>query len=201
MVGQTKGISIPEPDIRKLGVVILGTSSLISNKFSEKAKKQMRDKQGKKAKTARKVRKPKEEYIGSYYRTKDKKIAFPALCIKQSIVGAARFIDDLPMTVLRGSIFVEGDQDGLIPVKYESEEMREDMVRLARGATDFRYRGELKGWGMDFTIKYNAGVISAEQVLNLLNTAGFSQGIGEWRPERNGDHGTFKVKKSVNMEA
>ena len=196
MTAPTKIISIPGPNIQAIGITIEGSRPLIFNRFSEKAKQQMRDKQQKKAKKGREVRNPKREYQQSYYRNASKKIAFPALCIKQSMVGAARFIEDLPMTILRGAVFVEGDAEGLIEVKYKSESMREDMVRLSgRGATDFRYRGEVKDWSMEFIIKFNAHVLSEEQVIHLLQTAGFSQGLGEWRPERNGDFGTFTVKK------
>ncbi len=39
----------------------------------------------------------------------------------------------------------------------------------------------------------NSGAISAEQIANLLNTAGFGVGIGEWRPEKNGSYGRFHV--------
>jgi len=37
-------------------------------------------------------------------------------------------------------------------------------------------------------------MISDEQVVNLVNTAGFGVGIGEWRIEKKGEHGTFHVK-------
>ena len=44
-----------------------------------------------------------------------------------------------------------------------------------------------------FQMKINEDVISSEQAYNLLLIAGFASGIGEWRPERNGDFGTFEV--------
>lgn len=111
------------------------------------------------------------------------------------MVNAARNIEGVTMTILRGAIFVEGDDDGLIPVSFASERMREDMVRLGgiSNPADIRYRGELTGWSMKFKVRFNADVIPAAMVVNLLNTAGFACGLGEWRPERNGDKGTFKV--------
>jgi hypothetical protein len=48
---------------------------------------------------------------------------------------------------------------------------------------------------MKLNVTFNAGKFSAEQVLNLLQYAGFSCGLGEWRPEKNGDSGTFEVDK------
>ena len=35
-------------------------------------------------------------------------------------------------------------------------------------------------------VRYNQGVLSESQILNLLNTAGFAVGVGEWRPEKDG---------------
>jgi len=72
-------------------------------------------------------------------------------------------------------------------------EIREDMVRVMGGGADVRFRGQVKDWTMEFLVRFNADVLSASQVLNLLQTAGFSCGLGEWRPEKNGDYGTFEI--------
>ena len=184
-------VSIPEINIQTIEVTIKGKTPLIYHKWSEKAKKMMRDKQQKKASKGREIRNPKKEYEESFYYDSAGNIAFPAGSIKKAIIGAARSLDDVPMTSIRGAIFVVGDDGGLIPVKYKGKKMREDMVRVGRGAADLRYRGQLTGWSMVFEIEYNGNVFSAEQVVNLLNIAGFSQGLGEWRPDKSGDHGKF----------
>jgi hypothetical protein len=72
--------------------------------------------------------------------------------------------------------------------------MREDVVRIGKGSTDLRYRAELLGWEADVKVKFNADVLSAEQVVNLLKISGFSVGLGEWRPQKSGEYGTFDVK-------
>lgn len=188
-------ISVPKPNIETLEVTIYGKTNLIYHKWSEKAKKMMLDKQQKKASKGREIRNPKKEYQESFYYDSAGNIAFPAGSIKKAITGAARSIDDVAMTEIRGAIFVIGDDDDLIPVKYKKKEMREDMVRIGKGTSDLRYRGQLKNWQMTFDIEHNANVFSAEQVMNLLETAGFSQGLGEWRPERNGNYGKFTTVK------
>jgi hypothetical protein len=184
---------INRPNIQKITVPIVGTSPLIMHKFSEKAKKQMLDKQMKKAAKKTAARDPQQEFKDSIYRNAKGKVAFPANAVKQAIVSAARSVDGLPMTVLRASVFVKGDEADLIPVKHKELRMREDTVKIGQGTTDLRFRGEVLGWTMDLPIEYNADVISAEQVLNLLQIAGFSNGLGEWRPERNGNYGTFTL--------
>jgi len=71
--------------------------------------------------------------------------------------------------------------------------MREDMVRVGMGSADLRYRLQLNDWLCDLEIRFNADVISLEQIANLINIAGFACGVGEQRPERGGNNGTFSV--------
>lgn len=74
--------------------------------------------------------------------------------------------------------------------------MREDMVRIAMGTADIRYRGEFKEWRTTFVIRYNANVLSLEQIVNLFNTGGFGIGVGEWRPQKDGSFGMFHIATS-----
>lgn len=207
-------IEIPEPNIQTLSLAMIGTSALIQHQFSEKAKRQILDKQMKKAAVAKAIRDPKSEFEHSLYIIKDGEfkyenkegvgkvkftgvIGIPALWVKQAIVAAARNVADLPMTLLRGAVFVSGrPEDGLIPLRYRQLQMREDIVRIGRGSTDLRYRGELLDWEADVRVRFNADVLSAEQVVNLLKIGGFSCGLGEWRPARSGEYGTFDVRPS-----
>lgn len=80
-------------------------------------------------------------------------------------------------------------------VKIDGEpSMREDMVRVGMGTADIRYRGEFRSWSAEMVIRYNANVLSVEQVFNLFNTGGFAIGVGEWRPQRDGSFGMFHVE-------
>lgn len=212
---------IPAPNIQMMKVRIKGTSPLIFHKWDEKAIKMILDKQLKKAAKGREVRDPEKEYRNSFYFDKDGNIAIPTRNIKQAIVGSARFVPGVPMTILRGTIFVLGQKEREFapvlvnnkPVKLtetdmseltgqgivgkdkanDSVQMRQDMVTVGMGSADIRFRGQIDNWNADFLIQYDADALSAEQVLNLLQRAGFSQGLGEWRPEKNGDSGTFTV--------
>lgn len=196
MAGQTLNFVINRPNIQKISVEIVGTSPMIQHKFSEKAKREMLEKQQKKAAKKKEARDPEKEYQASLYKNSKGKVAFPALAVKQAIVSAARNVDGLPMTILRGAVFIKGDEDGLIEVIYPKGDliMREDVVRIGMGSADLRYRGEIRNWSMKLPIEFNADVLSTEQILNLLQTAGFACGLGEWRPERNGESGTFTIK-------
>ena len=183
-------------------VEVEGITPLIVHAWSEKAKRQMLDKQMKKAATKREAKNPEEDYEQSLYKFADGSgFGFPAPGFKAAIVGACRLFDDLPMTRAKIMFFVEKDGEGtrqepLVRINGEPE-MREDMVRLESGVADIRYRGMFKEWSANITITFNASSISLEQLVNLVGAAGMG-GIGEWRPSApkssTGDFGRFKVK-------
>jgi len=190
---RAEGIVIPKPDIRTVKVKVKGVMPLICHKFSAKAQKQIEDKQQKKAKSAKPKRDPKQEFMDSMYPLGRGKYGIPATAFKGAMISACRFVDGMKMTLARGAFFVVGD---LLEIKGTKPTMRTDVVRLPNGSADMRYRGEFKTWGIALVIRYNANVVSVEQIMNLLATAGFSVGVGERRPEqKSGDSfGTFDVE-------
>ncbi len=152
------------------------------------------DKQMKKATKGREAKDPKELYKDSLYWFKDgKRTGFPAVGFKAAMTRAAKQLG-LVMTDTRGKFHVLAEEDELIEIKGKHH-MREDMVRLATGVADVRFRGCYTEWKADITIAYNANAISKEQLANLLRVAGFACGIGEWRPEKSnsGSYGLFTV--------
>ncbi len=174
---------------------IQGLTPLIVNKFSEKAKQQMLDKQMKKATKTKEAKNPKEQYEGSLYKfAKGKKTGFPAVGFKAAMVRAGKQLG-LNMTDTRGKFHVMAQDGDLVEIK-GPHRMREDMVRLATGVADIRFRGEYPKWEADITVLFNPNVISKDELANLLRTAGFSCGIGEWRPEKSnsGSFGLFELK-------
>jgi hypothetical protein len=49
-------------------------------------------------------------------------------------------------------------------------------------------------------VRFNRNVLSAAQIVNLFNTAGFGGGIGEWRPEKDGQFGMFHVATAEELK-
>ena len=191
-----KILDIPEPVIHTAVFTLKGSTPLIMHEWSEKAKKQIRDKQQKKAKPKKEARKPKEEYESAKIKNSKGELSIKAIWIKSAMVKSARFVENLPMTLLRGALFVQGDDDELIKLRYKKEEMVEDTVRLSGigRSADLRYRPYIYGWEADVTVEYDGDVLTLEQLTHLLMKAGFSNGIGENRPERSGDnYGRFTV--------
>lgn len=192
--------------IKEFEIPIVGTSPLIVHKFSEKAKKAIEDKQGQKAKGGKEKRDPKSEYLAAMYvmpgtgkpGEKKTKYGVPAAGLKRAAVSACRFVDGMQMTVVRGAFHVLEDAAGLVQIHHDKKSpyMREDTVRLSGpgNALDLRYRPCFNEWGLIARIRYNATVISPEQIVNLFSNAGFGVGLCEWRAEKDGGYGQFAVK-------
>lgn len=183
-----ESISIPVPDIREATFRLVGTSPLICNAWSEKAKRQIRDKQMKKATPAKAAKNPEEDFRNSLYPLSDGGYGFKAIAFKAAMVRAGTYVGE-KMTFLRGAFHINHE---FLAIEGEPK-MREDMVRVGMGVADIRYRGEFMPWSCEIPILYNARVISEEQLANLLLTAGFSVGVGEWRPEKDGSYGMWRL--------
>jgi hypothetical protein len=181
-------VTLHAPKILHSELRIKGTSALICHRWSEKAKKEMLDKQMKKATKGREAKDPQRDYEDSLYKLPDGKFGFPSIAFKAAIVRAGTY-SEMKMTYLRGAFHIVGEM-----VEIEgTPRMREDMVRVGMGTADIRYRGEFPEWQAVLHIAYNAASISLEQIANLLMVAGFAVGVGEWRPEKDGQFGTFEV--------
>ena len=175
--------------IDRITLRLVGTSPLIVHKWSEKAKKQMLDKQMQRASQGKAAKDPEQDYRESLYVRDDGSYGFPAVAFKAAAVRAGTYCD-MKMVFLRGAFHVEGDL-----VKIEGEpEPREDMVRVGMGTADIRYRPEFPKWATELRITYNSRALSSEQIVNLFEIAGFAVGVGEWRPEKNGQFGRFEVE-------
>ncbi len=200
-------------------VRIVGDSPLIMHAWSEKAKKEMLDKQTKAVKsTAKQAKNPVADFISSMYWlspmpeemteesylkacSKGARFGFPVTAFKQAITsGAYRLgVLDGKKTELDAAFYIEGGQDQMVEIHLPEGKfpvMREDMVKVG-GMTkvaDIRYRGEFRNWWADLTITYiKGGKFTAEQIINYINAGGMCCGVGEWRMERKGQFGLFHV--------
>jgi len=185
-------IKLDQLELKATKMKIRGTSPLICHKWSEKAKRGMLEKQmGKNKVKARAKKDPKGDYEDSLYKLQGGGFGFPAVAFKAAMVRAAKSIDGLTMTDARQMFRILADDGDLVKINGEPS-MREDMVRIQQ-TTDIRYRGEFREWSADLSFHYNAAVISLETLAALIQLAGFSVGVGEWRPEKSGTYGTFEI--------
>lgn len=191
-------IELPRPNIQIVDVTLIGDTPLIVHRWSEKAKKQMRDKQTGKATAGKEKKDPEQDFQDSLHMTPDGKHGFPVIGIKAAAVTACTSIGAITKVAARQAFHIDGEY---ALIEGPEPTMREDMVRVGMGTADIRYRGQYWPWQTTVRIRFNANVLSAEQILNLLNTAGFAVGIGEWRPERDGQYGLFHVANAEELKA
>lgn len=200
---EVKKISV-SLNLKTITVPIEGVSPLIMSRFDEKSKQQIEEigkaekglKQGGKKKN---IIDPVEQYEKSiYYLSDGKTCGFPAVAFKAAMVRAAQVVYGRVMTTTKMMFRVIADdiETGLVAINGEHR-IREDMVRVGtiNKVAAPRYRAEFPHWSAAITIQFLADVITEEEIIGILNAAGFTCGVGEWRPEKaaSGSFGMFRV--------
>lgn len=165
-----------------------------------------------------------DEAVGAAF-ANGARFGFPVTAFKQAGLSAAfRMGWAKDKMSMRSAFFINPDVNGyysgdleidmdkkrivIVPNVFKVEDMaeihadtpvmREDMVRVGMGSADIRYRGQFDNWYADLTIKYNKnGQYSLEQIINILNAGGFGCGVGEWRPEKDGQYGMYHVESAT----
>lgn len=190
----TEIIEIPPIEIKTYVLRIVGDSPLICHAWSQKAKQEMLDKQMGKARGKKEPKNPQRDYEDAFYRLEDGTPAFPTIAFKAAAVNASRQVDGLKMTFLRGAFHTVGELVAIEGVP----RMREDAVKIQM-TSDLRYRPEFPEWAVNLMVRLNTRSLTMQQLIHLFNQAGFSAGVGEWRPERNGQHGMFHVESVQDL--
>ena len=206
-------IEIRPIEVKKVNLRLVGDTPLIMHAWSEKAKRMMLEAQMGVSKGKKKEPKnPIDDFIRSMYWLsemptemteegymdaieKGARFGFPVTAFKQAAISAAYRMGWAKDKVsLRGAFFIDSDENGMIEIHSDTPTMREDMVKIGMGTADIRYRGEFANWYADITISYNAtGQYSLENIVNIINAGGYVCGVGEWRPEKDGQYGMFHV--------
>jgi hypothetical protein len=194
--------TIKKIDRRLIRLRIVGTSPLIQHQWSNKAKEMMREKHAGKKTKNRDVRNIKNEAEEAAYKDANGKYGVPAMAIKSAIIGAAHKDLGIEKTLVKKALFlVCDDKNGVIPfdsdLKYVT---REDCVRVGAGSADLRYRPEFRSWGCVVAFEIDNELLKSEDVVNLIDRAGFGVGICEWRPEKGGEFGRFVVDSLFPVE-
>jgi hypothetical protein len=179
-----------------------------------KAKKEMLDKQTGAPKSGRAKKDPEQDFQDSLYTLQDGGHGFPSIAFKTAAVTAVTSVGGVTKVATRQAFhvlgehhFVKGAFEGmkmrqdLVRIQGAEPIMREDMVRVGMGTADIRYRGEFWPWWVAIRVRFNLGTLTAAQILNLFNHAGFGVGVGEWRPEKDGAYGMFHCATEGEIEA
>lgn len=199
-VKQEDVISIPIPNRQLFHLKIRNTpgSSLLMNKFSISAEKQIIDKQMGKATIKKAPKNPDRCFEESQYRDKNGKLGIPANAVHASMMGVWEQANLPNKKTIRQNIRILGD---IIPFTSNSEPRKHaQILKLPQGrGADWRIRSEIEEWEMEVPIYYDTNSVTLEQIINIIDLAGFHCGLLDNRPNSpkcSGTHGMYEVVKN-----
>ena len=178
---------------------IVGISPLIYHAWSARTKAQLLLTPIERRKQPKEKRDPEAEAAGADYRLPNGKPAFPLLSLKAAMIEAAHKDLGLDKVSFRKAFFLPGVSPCLVELFADEPRIREDIVRVGVGSTDVRYRPEYFPWRVTVQGYIDASILTPDDIINLANRAGFGVGVGEWRPQRGGENGRFKIDRSVEL--
>lgn len=136
---------------------------------------------------------PEQEFQDSLYEKINGNHVFPAAGPKKAMSTAGGQINKKPFKygnvnscvwIKETFLVIEGDE----PLRFPA-------WVTVKNAKIKRIRAMFENWKMKMTVGYYADVFTdPAQIVYLVNYAG-RIGIGDWRPEKKGDHGRFVIDK------
>lgn len=188
-------ITLQRIERETISVRLNGTAPLIVHRFDEKSKQMMLEAQQSTTRAKKQPKDPVAQFEASRYLLPDGRHGFPSIAFKLAAVAGARLFEGVSMVQAKSLISTTGEgPDQLVPLIIDGEPiMREDTVRVGMGTADLRYRAQYWPWAVDLLISFAPSQISAESVIALIDAGGGAAGVGEWRPEKGGNNGTFQV--------
>ena len=195
MIKKTNQTSVQLQELQKEKIVveIIGLTPLMMEKMDMDVVERYNLKKGKKL-SEKDDKLEEEKYDAKKHFTDDGKLGFPSTGFLKGMVEVAPYIDGMDKKRVRGSVRIMQD---IIPIKF-----REEVKDVKWGKTSGISKAPRKiirpkfvEWSCKLEIIYNSTNLSAEQVINLLNWAGFQMGVGGFRPEHSGTFGQYEVKR------
>ena len=83
---------------------------------------------------------------------------------------------------------------GLIPIKFAEWKLDERLMSPKRGAPITTRLNHFVGWSAEIPIEYTTNVFSVNEIVTIINCAGFSMGIGSGRTSGYGRYAVVDVK-------
>jgi len=93
-------------------------------------------------------------------------------------------------TEFRATVNVLGEKDNLVPITFTEYHLDEKLMSPKKGAPVLVKLNRFSGWTATFRISFLENVYSLEQIVNVINLAGFGLGIGSGR---NSDYGRYHI--------
>lgn len=188
-------------DYKFVDVEIEGVTPLIQHKFSDHSAVNG-GKPTRKIMVDEKV--PREEAEKNAYRTVDNEIYHPGAAISRLLREAGsqhklkgsrkavKYLVPAAVMMMDDNVFVRG-KDGKVLKTFEVD-ARSVVIPSTKGRI-MCWRPRHDQWVMRFRLRINESVLPCELIHQLLMQGGEQIGIGDFRPEKGGPFGTFRVTK------
>lgn len=194
---------------RFMEVTIVGDSDLILNKMNDVNAKQLIDKRKDKAKDMEKSN-VWENIITSMHWYNGKPTDFSEAGLEDALKKNAPCITDFGLKKSFGDAVVRYEIDkyrtkfdaninmasngGLVPITFAEHYIDEKLMSPKKGSPVLVHLNRFSGWKATFTVSFMENVFSAEQIVNIINYAGFGLGIGSGRSSGFGRYHVSEVK-------
>lgn len=209
MKTETQAIELKPLGNKFMEVTIVGDSDLVLNKMNDVNAKQLIDKRKDKAKDTTKPNMW-EEIITAMHWKNGKPTDFSEEGLAKALKENAPCITDFGLKKSFGDAVVRAEIDkyktkfdanvnlvnkgGLVPIKFAEHFIDEKLMSPKNGSPVLVHLNRFSGWSAVITISYMENVYSAEQIINIINLAGFGLGIGSGRTSGFGRYHVENVK-------
>lgn len=198
-------------DIKTAQVTIVGDGDLVLNKMNDVTSRELIDIRKDKAKNVTEKANEWESIITAIHWRDGKPTDFSEEGMKKALKENAPCLTAFGLKKSFGQAVVQNGIDtystkfnagmnivasgNLVPIKFAKHLIDEKLMSPKRGAPVLVRLNRFTGWSAVFTIQYTGAVYSLEQIVNIINMAGFSIGIGSGRTS---GYGRYHVE---NVEA
>jgi hypothetical protein len=170
--------------VKKVQVEITGDSALLMHRFPE-----VPIEAGEK--------KPKEEQAehAAYRVPGSRDLYVPGVAVQRALVGGAAYSKGKGRASLAkpaaACLLVDGEYLHLGTTEYVIDS-RPVVIPATKGRV-MRHRPRLDSWKLKFRLEYDDVLLSAKQVRQIVDDTGRNVGLLDFRPEKRGPFGRFKV--------
>lgn len=183
----------------KMTVCLVGITPLIFNAMSQKTKMVLLAPKGRMSSVEKETNQkhdPLSEYRDSVYRYRDDdkatRLMFPCGGFKKGMMTAALDSKSAKKAVIGRLLWLQ-ERDIAV---YGVPQLLMSVTRSAdmNHTPDVRTRAIVEDWACVITMEFVFPKLDKTQVLNLLQSAGLTCGIGDWRQEKgSGDFGRYRI--------
>lgn len=206
---KTETIEIKRIDVKQVTVKIVGDGDLILNKMNDVSTRQLTDQRKNKAKDME-VPNEWEQIITAMHWRDGKPTDFSEQGLIDALKNNAPCITAFGLKKSFGEAVVRNEIDkfktkfdpsvniiakgNLVPIKFTEHYIDEKLMSPMRGKPVLVRMNRFSGWSAEFTIQFTENVYSLEQIINIINLAGFGLGIGSGRTSGYGRYHVGEVR-------